>query len=92
MFNCDYDNTQSGTLMYDRFVKNACRCFASLEAPEFYTEQDPPILSIQDLEERLNLKQQPNMVTLAILIMINHLVYNFSDSNVNKIMRAFKLQ
>lgn len=79
MLSRDYEDTQSSLTMFDRFLINACRCLDSENPPEHYTEDDPPIQSVQALANRLDLKSQPNLITLAILLMTNQSNEDFDE-------------
>jgi len=71
MLSRDYEDTQSSLTMYDRFVSNSCKCLDNLDPPSYYNEMDPPIQSVQVLADRLKLEPQPNLVTLALVLMTN---------------------
>jgi|JI6StandDraft_1071083.scaffolds.fasta_scaffold06366_10 hypothetical protein len=92
MLSRDYEDTQSSLTMYDRFLTNACKSLEGQEPPSYYTELDPPIQSVQTLADRLKLLPQPNLITLALVLMTNQEVESFDDDVVEDIVRHFKLQ
>ena len=71
MLSRDYEDTQSSLTMYDRFLSNGCKNLDNFDPPISYTEHDPPIQSVQTLADRLKFEAQPNLITLALVLMTN---------------------